>query len=144
MNYIPLTENNMKSVIPLYIEYYNRCEDAEWTEEKANKRIHQIVTIEDSYGLILEDNGETIGFVMGYFSQYDDGIVYDLNEIVIDRAFQGRGMGTVLLNELQKRVKERGAFLMQLTSVNDEMHHHFYAKNGLKDCSNLLVKSKII
>jgi len=44
-------------VLPLYIEYYNTYEDSCWTEETAKKRIKQVLTIEDSYSLIMKDAG---------------------------------------------------------------------------------------
>lgn len=40
------------------------------------KRIHQVVTREDSFGLILEDRGNVIALEMGYFEQYDYWIAY--------------------------------------------------------------------
>lgn len=144
MGYNILKVTDIKKVIPLYIEYYNGVEGAEWTEETVYKRIHQIVTMEDSYGLVLSDENTVIGFAMGYFSQYDDGKTYNLNEIVISHKYQRRGIGTVFMIELEKRVKELGAFLIQMEAVNDEMHNSFYGKLGYKDARNLVIKSKVI
>lgn len=57
-------------VLPLYIEYYNKCEDGCWTESTAKKRIKQVLTIADSYSLIMKDDNDIVcGFVMGYFKQ---------------------------------------------------------------------------
>lgn len=39
--------------------------------------------MEDSYGLIVENENNVLGFVMGYFKQYDDIIGYTLDEIII-------------------------------------------------------------
>jgi len=144
MEYNILKVTDIKKVIPLYIEYYNGVEGAEWTEETVYKRIHQIVTMEDSYGLVLSDENTVIGFAMGYFLQYDDGKTYNLNEIVISHKYQRRGIGTAFMIELEKRVKELGAFLIQMEAVNDEMHNSFYGKLGYKDAKNLVIKSKVI
>lgn len=55
-------------VLPLYIEYYNKYEDGCWTESTAKKRIKQVLTIDDSYSLIMKDDNDLVcGFVMGYF-----------------------------------------------------------------------------
>ena len=60
-------------VLPLYIEYYNKYEDGCWTEATAKKRIRQVLTMEDSFSLILRDDNDVVcGFAMGYFKQYDD------------------------------------------------------------------------
>jgi len=144
MEYKILKVTDIEKVIPLYIEYYNDVEGAKWTEETVYKRIHQIVTMEDSYSLILSDDNLIIGFAMGYFAQYDDGKAYNLIEIVISHKYQRKGIGTMFMKELEKRVKELGAFLIQMEAVNDEMHNNFYGKLGYRDCTNLILKSKVL
>lgn len=85
-----------------------------------------------------------IGFAMGYFEQYDDGMVYDLVEIVIAHEYQNKNSGTLLMRELEKQVKALGGFMIQLVAINDILHNHFYAKLGYSDCSNLILKSKVL
>ena len=80
-------------ILNLYIDYYNNYEESNWTKETAYKRIHQVLTIEDSYSLLLKDDNKYLGFIIGYFKQYDDIISYTLEEIVIDFAFQNKGLG---------------------------------------------------
>ena len=142
MEYYILKVTDIEKVIPLYIEYYNEQEDAEWTEDTVYKRIRQVVTREDSYGLVLKDSNTIIGFAMGYFEQYDDGKAFNLIEIVISNKYQRKGIGTSFMKELEKRVKELGAFLIQLQSINDEKHNKFYENLGYKNCQNLILKSK--
>lgn len=132
MKYDILKVSDIEKTIPFYIEYYNEVEGAQWTEETAYKRIHQVVTTEDSYGLTLSIDNSIIGFAMGYFVQYDDGKSYDLIEIVISHRYQRKGIGTMFMKELERRVKELGAFLIQMEVVNDEMHNNFYGKLGYR------------
>lgn len=144
MNYTVLKESDLSKIVPMFIRYYNQYENGAWTETTAAKRIHQVVTREDSYGLVLWDGAEAAGFAMGYFEQYDDGQAYDLVEIVLAKEYQGKGTGTAFMQELERRVKKMGALLIQLDSVNDEMHSHFYGKLGFQNCSNLVEKSKFL
>lgn len=144
MNYRPMKETDIPVAACLYMGYYNTCEDGEWTEEITYKRIHQVWSREDAYCIVLE-NGETmIGFAMGYMEQYDDLVAYDLVEIVVKKAYQNQGIGTDFLLELERQVKEQGASLVQLQSVNDGMHGHFYNKLGYRDTRNLVLKSKFL
>lgn len=53
------------------------------TEASAGKRIRQVLSIQDSYSLLLEEEGTVIEFTMGYFKQYDDIVGYTLEEILI-------------------------------------------------------------
>lgn len=144
MTYRIMTESDIASVIPIYIEYYNNKEEGEWTKETVYKRIHQVLTREDSYCLLSEENGSVSGFAMGYFEQYDDCFAYDLIEIIIASQLQNQGLGTEFMEEIEKRVKEKGAMLIQLQSVNDELHEHFYGKLGYSNASNLVLKTKML
>jgi len=47
MNYTMMTKKDLECVVERNIEYYNTVEDC-WTFEKAYKRIHQVLTLEDS------------------------------------------------------------------------------------------------
>lgn len=130
-------------VIPLYIDYYNNYEDSCWTEATARKRIRQVLTIEDSYSLILKDDNDIVcGFVMGYFKQYDDILGYTLEEIVISHKYQNKGLGSMLLSTLESKVKEAGASCIELQAVNDELHERYYGKAGYCDAKNFVMKVK--
>ena len=142
--YRKMTEPDIEKVVPLYIEYYNNKEDAEWATETTYKRIHQVWSREDSYCLIWEDGSEIVAFAMGYFEQYDDCFAYDLVEIVVATHLQNKGYGTKFMQELETCVKNEGAMLIQLQAVNDDLHNHFYGKLGYYDASNLVLKTKML
>lgn len=139
-----MTEEDIGKVVPLYIEYYNNNEDAEWTTETTYKRIHQVWSREDSYCLVWENKNDIVAFVIGYFEQYDDCFSYDLVEIVVATHLQNKGYGSRFMKELESCVKNEGAMLIQLQAVNDDLHNHFYGKLGYKDASNLVLKTKIL
>lgn len=134
--------NDIAAVLPLYISYYNEQEEGCWNEDTAAKRIHQVLSMEDSYGLIVEDENDVLGFVMGYFKQYDDIIGYTLEEIVIAYKWQNKGIGSMLLEELEQRVKAKGASCVELQAVNDDMHERYYGKTGYKNAKNFVMKVK--
>lgn len=142
MIYKILEETDIDRVLPLYIDYYNGHDGSCWTNKTAYKRIHQVWSREDSHCLILEHNEVIVGFVMGYFEQYDDLIAYDLIEIVIADAYQNKGLGTDFMLELERQVKNMGASMVQLQAVNDEKHNRFYGKLQYKNANNLILKSK--
>ncbi len=137
-----LTPEDIPALLPLYLDWYNGHEGGCWTEETAAKRICQVLTIRDAYGLILEEAGRPIGFAMGYFKPYDDLTGYTLEEIVIAGNRQGKGLGSRLLGELEARVKARGAACVELQAVADEMHEHYYGKSGYRNAKNFVMKVK--
>ena len=137
-----MAESDIDLVVPLYIEHYNIYEGGEWTQKTTYKRIHQVWSREDSLCMILEQDSKVVGFVMGYFEQYDDIQVYDLVEIVIAREYQGKGIGTQFMGLIEAKVKELGCAMIQLQAVNDDMHNRFYGKLNYQNCNNLILKSK--
>jgi len=137
-----MEEPDIDRVIPMYVEHYNAYEGGQWTQETTYKRIHQVFSREDSLCLILEHEGEAIGFAMGYFEQYDDIQAYDLIEIVIAHEHQGNGLGTYFMGQIEEAVRHAGGAMIQLQAVNDEMHAHFYGKLNYKNCNNFVLKSK--
>lgn len=137
-----MLKTDIDKIIPLYIDHYNTYEEGQWTVETTYKRIHQVWSREDSLCLILEDSKVPVGFVMGYFEQYDDIVAYDLIEIVISHTYQNQGVGTYLMYEIESIVKARGGTMVQLLAVNDSMHNRFYGKLGYKNATNLVLKTK--
>lgn len=144
MEYREFTQTDIPKAAALHVDYYNTCEGGGWTMETTAKRIRQVMTREDAFGLLLEDQGRLLGFAMGYFEQYDDCQAYDLIEIVVAGEYQDQGLGTAFMEELERRVKAGGAAMIQLQSVNDGKHEHFYEKLGFKNAKNLVLKTKFL
>ena len=132
MIYEKMTAADVDRIARLYMDYYNQHEDGCWTREKACRRIRQIVTVEDSLCLIQQDAAEnTTGFAIGYLKPYDDLTSYWLEEIVILAGYQNKGFA-----------RAHGAKLIELASVNDEPHMHFYTTSGMYPASNLKIMGK--
>lgn len=53
------------------------------------------------------------------FETFYDLTAYDLVEIIVASEYQKSGVGTKMMEELEGRVKEMGAAMVQLVSVND-------------------------
>ncbi len=143
MNYRKMTLQDMPEVVEKYVDYYNNEEECCWTVEKAGRRIHQVLAMEGSLCLLqCDDDGVLCGFAMGYLKEFDDITGYYLEEIVIFRGFQNRGYGTELMQHLEQAVKEHGAVHIDLSSVNDDMHRHFYSKLGYYATENFSMMGK--
>lgn len=139
-----MSEKDLDIITSLYVRYYNENEDGIWTFEKANKRIRQVLLTPDSYCLIQEVNGLYTGFLMGYIKEYDDLKSYFLEEIVVFKDYQNKGLGTLFISELQKQLLNRDVSIIELMSVNDAKHLNFYEKFSFEKTNNLLVMSKFI
>lgn len=139
-----MSEKDLDIITSLYVRYYNENEDGTWTFEKAYKRIRQVLLTPDSYCLIQEINGLYTGFLMGYIKEYDDLKSYFLEEIVVFKDFQDKGLGSLLINELERQLLDLDVSMIELMSVNDTKHLHFYEKFSFEKSTNLLVMSTFL
>lgn len=137
-----MTTADIDSVLPLYISYYNEQEDGLWTEETVKRRLHQLLSIEDSYSLIAEEDGRPLGFAIGHFRQYDEDIGYTLDDIIVTLERQSQGIGSVLMRDLEQAARARGAVRMELQATNDERHDNFYTTAGYQDSTERVSKVK--
>lgn len=144
MNYIRMTEKDLDIITSLYVKYYNVNEGGSWTYEKAYKRIRQVFLTPDSFCLIQNNGIEQTGFLMGYIKEYDDLKSYMLEEIVIFKEFQNKGLGKMFIKELEKQLPGKNVSLIELMSVNDKKHDNFYSKLDFENSSNLKIMSKFI
>ena len=144
MNYNVMNEKDLDIITSLYVKYYNENEDGIRTFEKAYKRIRQVLLTPDSYCLIQEINGVYTGFLMGYIKAYDDLKSYFLEEIVVFKEYQNKGLGTLFINELQKHLLDKEVSMIELMSVNDSKHLNFYEKFSFEKSTNLLVMSTFL
>jgi len=138
-----MQKDDIEKVIPLFMEYWNGTGD-EWTTELVHSRVWQVMGSPDSYCLIAEKGRDAVGFAMGRFETFYDLKAYNLVEIIVAAEHQKSGIGTKMMNELENRVKAMGASMVQLISVNDEMHEKFYGKLGYGDASNLKLKARFL
>ena len=140
-----MTENDLRYVVEKNIECYNIVEECCWTYEKAYKRIHQVLTMEDSLCIVQTDQYDNItGYLMGYFKEYDDIRGYFLEEIVIFMGNQGKGYGTDFMKHLEKVVRENDASIIELNSVNDDSHRKFYSDLGFYPANNFVMMGKFM
>lgn len=135
MNYTPITEENVEKAATLYMNHYNQHSGGCWTYEKAYKRIHQMVTMEDSLCLMQEDDNDIpTGLIIGFLESYDDFTFYFLDEILIFGEYQNKGYGRLLLQEVEQRVRERGAQMIELVCPDDAHHMHLWGDRIFEKC----------
>ena len=64
------------------------------------------------------------------------------NEILIFGEYQNKGYGRLLLQEVEQRVRERGAQMIELVCPDDAHHMHFYGGFGMAEATNLKLMKK--
>ena len=142
IKYHKMNNTNIFDVVNEYVNYYNNCENGCWTKEKAYKRIHQIMSMDDSLCYLQYDDDKLVGFVMSYYKEFDDLKALYIEEIVVFKEYQNKGYGKQMMNHIEKEAINSGVEHIELLSVNDEHHKHFYESLGYYSASNLSLMGK--
>ncbi len=128
-----------------YMNYFNRYEEASWTLENAKRRLRQLFNREDALGFLMMDKDLVIGFGVGVLTQFDDGLIFELSELLIYKAYQNKGNGSLLIQKLETHAKEQGAFRAQLFAFDDQEHTNFYQhKHQYSIAKNNLIWTKAL
>lgn len=145
ITYRKLEEHDLETIVPHYVAYFNQIEGASWTEALARRRLSQLIIRFDAFGFILEEDGHDRGFAIGQFVQFDDGVVFELNELLIYLPYQNKGHGSRLLKKIETEAHHHGAFRIQLVAADDDLHNYFYLnKHGYGNAHNNLWRTKAL
>ena len=142
IKYQSMNRVNIFDVVNEYVNYYNNYEGGCWTKDKAYKRIHQIMSMEDSLCYLQYDENKLVGFIMSYYKEFDDIKALYIEEIVVFKQYQNKGYGKEMMNHIEKEAIENGVEHIELLSVNDEHHKHFYGSLGYYSATNLSLMGK--
>ncbi|MBE5819475.1 MAG: GNAT family N-acetyltransferase [Clostridiales bacterium] len=97
----------------LNINYYE-------TKESKNKVLKSIKSRKKTF-LVAEEKDKVIGFVDGYmlnYSQYIHKVAY-LDHLCVNINYRKRGIGKLLINSFEEKMKEQGAKFIKLNAFSE-------------------------
>lgn len=145
LRYEKITESYLDELARLYKDTFNAAPwNDEWTFETARKRLQQLLHSEDSFGLCVYQGGQLCGAVLGVLEQYFDGPMYNLHEYWVKNEMRGKGIGSKLFTETEKRLLERGVKNIILITAKGDATEHFYHKQGMGTDPDMVFMSKRI
>ena len=110
-----------------------------WSQEKAERRVKGILSNFESIGLKYESDGHILGGLLGFVDPYAEEDFFFVSEIFVIPENKKQGIGSALLFELEKLLKQRNISVIQLNSIN--YNQTFYEKNGFqKDSVDVMYK----
>lgn len=141
--YRKITLENINEMADLFVESFNASPwNEKWTKETASKRLHQMINVEDFYGLCAYEENEICGMILGRMEQYYDGMVFQIKEFCIKNTKRGRGFGSVIFQEFKKRLKEKGIIEIYLMTKRGEFTEDFYRKQDVAVYTDMIIMGK--
>lgn len=135
--------NSIEELVPVYIETFNSAPwNDDWTMETATKRLHQIISIEDFYGLSIYKNNQLCGVILGNEQQYCNEKLFEIKEFFIKNSIRGKGIGSILFTEFKERLREKDIDKIILLTLNSDDTKKFYEKHGFKIEKDMIFMSE--
>ena len=134
-----MSESNIKPItiehVDRYGEIYAKAFSGEpwndpWETDDAIIHVKELLESKQSYGLEYVVEGEVAGFILGTSMLFHYGRMFEINDLAVDPAFQGRGIATELIERCISDMKDRGIAGINLITEAEGFLPKFYERYG--------------
>ncbi len=101
-----------------------------WKKEDAVIHVKEILEMKQSYGLEYVEDNAVVGFLLGSSMLFHYGRTFEINDLAVDPAYQGKGIARALLDQCIDDMKERGIVGIHLITANEGFLPDFYERHG--------------
>lgn len=138
-----ITQAHIDALSVLFAETFNAPPwNESWSAEAAKKRLHQLICVEDFYGICAYSGQELCGLILGSSEQYFDGMTFQIKEFCVKNSLRGKNLGSQLLDEFEFRLKQQGIIRVTLLTVRHNATEGFYSRRGYAPCTDMILMEK--
>ena len=101
-----------------------------WKPEDAVIHVKEILEMKQSYGLEYVENNSVVGFLLGSSMLFHYGRTFEINDLAVDPAYQGKGIAKTLLDRCIEDMKAQGIVGIHLITANEGFLPDFYERHG--------------
>ena len=101
-----------------------------WKTEDAVIHVKEILEMKQSYGLEYVENNLVVGFLLGSSMLFHYGRTFEINDLAVDPAYQGKGIAKTLLDRCIEDMKAQGIVGIHLITANEGFLPDFYERHG--------------
>ncbi len=128
----------------LYMSVFNHEPwNDSWTVETASVRIANMMKTSTFVGKAMYRDGVLLGLIWGQKEQYDLGIHFQIQEFCVGVDAQGKGYGTLLLDELRTVLQRQGITNIYLITSKGQKTEGFYQRKGFQTSDNMVLMYQV-
>ena len=101
-----------------------------WKPEDAVIHVKEILEMKQSYGLEYVEDNKVVGFLLGSSMLFHYGRTFEINDLAVDPAYQGKGIAKTLLDRCIEDMKAQGIVGIHLITANEGFLPDFYERHG--------------
>jgi phosphinothricin acetyltransferase len=139
--FVPLTENDLELILPLYNHYIRETtatlDEDEWTATDLHRRMLPDSSRFGTWKISVD--GRPVGFVS--LGPYQPGRAWETTAevtIYLDPAWPGKGVGTQALAYAEYRAKERGFHILFASICAENAGSiRLFERQGYRECSRI-------
>lgn len=136
---------DMLELSELYVSVFNGPPwYNQWTVATAMDKMKQLIYSDGFYGLICSVDSEPCGFILGFREDQHDESHFHIKEMGVVCVKQHSGIGSQLMVELERILKDSGVHKMYLVTGKITEIVSFYTKNGFEEWDNMALLGKSI
>ena len=141
----PMIQSDLSACADILCSVYNNdLWQCNWDKCTAEAYLSDFFHAAKFVGFVIESEGEILG---GIFAR--EKIWWNNSEVFVEEMFirpdrQGKGLGSMLLGEMEAYVREKGLAGITLSTNRYAPAPAFYRKNGFVDCGHVLYMAREI
>ncbi|MEM7555623.1 MAG: GNAT family N-acetyltransferase [Cyanobacteria bacterium P01_A01_bin.84] len=140
-----IEEKDLELISNLFLSVFSEPPWNEyWESSWVYERLLWIYKSQGFHGYLAESNKRTIGAILGYFVPFQGKKGFEIKEFFVDFKYQGQGIGTKLLNQLESELRKNDYEFSILLTSKESYAESFYFKKGYEGNDKLiLMRSKL-
>ena len=144
MKFIELEKSQYPILSKHYAETYNSPPwNDKWTRESALEKLDEMMDCRGAFGLVCYDEDDNFsGVILGSSEIYFNCKQFFIKDFFVPVPLQGKGIGSRLMAEFEKRLADMGIDKVYLFTSKGEKTEGFYNKRGFNTWSGMVLMGK--
>ena len=139
----PMTAADLPACADILCSVYNNdLWQCRWTQDTAAAYLSDFFQMSKFIGYVMEEDSVVIGAIFAHEKVWWNNSEVFIEEMFVRPDMQGRGCGTMLLQQIESYVRSHALAGITLSTNRYAPAPHFYHKNGFTDCGHVLFMAK--